>query len=106
LSDIKVFNGILLLPSGIITKKENIFRNSTMPIFEYKCNSCGNVYEFLERTANKANNECPKCGSKDMQKLISGFAVGHSSAANQACEGCDSGICSANNGACPCNVSD
>ncbi len=72
-----------------------------MPIFEYKCNSCGLVSEFLEKTAGRANHNCPKCGSKDMQKLISGFAVGHCSTTNQTCEGCADGVCSAQDGACP-----
>ena len=73
-----------------------------MPIFEYKCNSCGSVSEFLEKAVGKANQECPKCGSKDMQKLISGFAVGHSGTAGQGCEGCADGICSArDSAACP-----
>ena len=72
-----------------------------MPIFEYKCNSCGLVSEFLEKTAGRQEHLCPKCGSKDLRKLISGFAVGHSSAANCACEGCADGVCSAPGGACP-----
>ena len=44
-----------------------------MPIFEYKCSSCGVVEEFLESASSKNKHDCSKCG-KSMQKMFSTFA--------------------------------
>ncbi|RKY08913.1 MAG: zinc ribbon domain-containing protein [Planctomycetota bacterium] len=56
-----------------------------MPIFEYRCNKCGHKMEFLEKSGGKNKHSCAKCGSSDMQKLFSSFAVGKSSQGNGAC---------------------
>lgn len=70
-----------------------------MPIFEYKCNKCGHVTEFLEKAGTAQKHICEKCSSSDLQKQLSGFAVGQSKSANQACETCPSEPCSS--GVCP-----
>lgn len=44
-----------------------------MPIYDYKCKKCGEQFEILIRGKEKPS--CPKCGSKSLKKLISGFAV-------------------------------
>ena len=62
-----------------------------MPIFEYQCNNCGHVMEFLEKTRAPRKHTCAKCESSDLQKLLSGFAVGRSMPSSQACETCPSG---------------
>ena len=43
-----------------------------MPIFEYRCNKCEEILEILI-TSGKDENEvqCKKCGSKNLEKLIS-----------------------------------
>jgi len=61
-----------------------------MPIFEYKCNKCGHKTEFLEKSDDKNNHVCEKCGSSDMRKLFSGFSVGRSS---QKSDFCPTGTC-------------
>ncbi len=61
-----------------------------MPIFEYKCNKCGNKTEFLEKSGGKSKHVCKKCGSSDMQKLFSGFSVGQS---DQGSSSCPTGTC-------------
>ncbi len=64
-----------------------------MPIFEYQCNKCEHVTKFLEKAGTSRKHNCEKCESSDVQKLLSGFAVGRSSASSQACETCPSGPC-------------
>ena len=49
-----------------------------MPIFEYQCNKCGNVMEFLEKASSRSKHVCDKCGDSNMSKLFSSFAVGRS----------------------------
>jgi putative FmdB family regulatory protein len=42
-----------------------------MPIYEYRCTSCGHVTEVLQRSrSDKPLKKCPKC-SGDVEKLIS-----------------------------------
>jgi putative FmdB family regulatory protein len=66
-----------------------------MPIFEYKCNKCGHKTEFLEKSSGKNKHICEKCGSSDMQKLLSSFSVGQSSQGSDSCPTgtCPTGIC-------------
>ena len=68
-----------------------------MPIFEYKCKKCGEVFEaFL--ASPKQKPKCPKCGSASLEKLISTFSApapkkdarecGHSGGHHCCGEGC------------------
>ena len=43
-----------------------------MPIFEYRCKKCNEVFEVLVRGSQKP--ECPNCKSKRLEKLISGYS--------------------------------
>lgn len=49
-----------------------------MPLFEYRCLSCGNQFEFLTRSG--VAPACPKCESESLEKQLSVFAVGGASA--------------------------
>ncbi len=43
-----------------------------MPIYEYKCNNCGKVSEFLEGVGKeKLEKVCKHCGSKKLSKIFS-----------------------------------
>jgi len=44
-----------------------------MPIYEYRCKACDNVFEAIVQGSQKP--ECPKCDSKKLEKLFSAFAV-------------------------------
>ena len=41
-----------------------------MPIFEYKCSKCGNIFEELV-LKNDQEVECNNCGSKQASKVLS-----------------------------------
>ena len=48
-----------------------------MPVYEYRCSSCGRKFAKLVGMVAGASAdglECPKCGSTDVQRLISRFA--------------------------------
>ena len=46
-----------------------------MPLYEYRCSSCGSRFELLRRMGQ--GNEgvaCPQCGRSDVEKEYSTFA--------------------------------
>ena len=42
-----------------------------MPIYEYRCASCGAELEKLQKISDPALVECPECGNDTLTKLIS-----------------------------------
>jgi putative FmdB family regulatory protein len=50
-----------------------------MPIFEYRCAGCRRKFSLLVGVvAGGSDARCPACGSEQIQKLISRFAVARS----------------------------
>ncbi len=46
-----------------------------MPIYEFRCKNCGNVFEYLcIRSKDRDQVHCPQCGSKDTEALLSTFS--------------------------------
>lgn len=41
-----------------------------MPIYEYKCKSCGDVVEIIARVGDRPLTKCRKCSGR-MEKLVS-----------------------------------
>ena len=46
-----------------------------MPLFDYECEKCGHVTEFLESAESKKVHRCEECGSTRMKKMLSAFSV-------------------------------
>ncbi len=47
-----------------------------MPIYEYRCESCGDKFEKLVRRASDAmETGCPACGEKHLEQQYSTFAA-------------------------------
>lgn len=42
-----------------------------MPIYEYRCRSCGHELEKLQRMSDEALKDCPDCGEDQLQRLVS-----------------------------------
>ena len=66
-----------------------------MPIYEYRCDQCRNLFEVLTTsTSDNADSKCPKCGSSKTQKTISASSFrinsGGSSIPSGALSGCSS----------------
>ena len=69
-----------------------------MPLYEYSCENCGETFEELISLRDRDSQRvCPTCGSEQVQRLISAFAVGKSSAKAAAsavsCPTCSTGVC-------------
>lgn len=45
-----------------------------MPIYEYICMKCNNIFSTLQRMgASEKDTTCPGCGAKDVKKKVSSF---------------------------------
>ena len=48
-----------------------------MPIYEFQCDACGKPFEELCRSAaERRHPHCPGCGSGNVHKTLSTFAMG------------------------------
>jgi putative FmdB family regulatory protein len=66
-----------------------------MPIYEYKCNQCGEDFEKLVFGNNPV--DCPKCNSQDIKKKMSSFGM---SGVDKPFAGSSSGCTSCTKGSC------
>ncbi|MDQ6663278.1 MAG: zinc ribbon domain-containing protein [Acidobacteriota bacterium] len=67
-----------------------------MPIYEYKCEGCGNKFEKLVRGSEAAVLDCPACGGKHLNQEYSTFAAhanGAPSRAQDNAPACPGGMC-------------
>lgn len=68
-----------------------------MPFYEYKCRECSKEFEIFSRSLSQESEErCPECGSEEVEKKLSRFASGVSSAgaSEQAPPPCSGDCCS------------
>ena len=53
-----------------------IHKEEVMPIYEYKCNDCHNIFEVLTTSStNLKNVPCSKCQSTNVNKVISAGSI-------------------------------
>jgi len=53
-----------------------------MPIYEYRCQQCGEKFEKLVRSfSSDPEVRCPKCGGRKVEKTFSLFGTRRSSSA-------------------------
>lgn len=64
-----------------------------MPIYEYRCEDCGNEFEKLVRRPGDASGlQCPSCGKNHLTPRLSTFAA-HSGAGRPELPSCPGGVC-------------
>jgi putative FmdB family regulatory protein len=49
-------------------------RESSVPIYEYRCRKCGHTFERIQRFSDAPVKKCPECGGS-VEKLLSSSAV-------------------------------
>jgi putative FmdB family regulatory protein len=66
-----------------------------MPIYEYKCDSCGSKFEKLVRRSDDAAGlQCPSCGDQHLSQEYSTFAAHANGAPSQSnAPMCPGGMC-------------
>lgn len=72
-----------------------------MPIYEFRCLKCDEVFEILKITnEDEVEMKCPHCGSEDFERVLSttshtmGFSGGESRRPQVRSRQCASGTCS------------
>lgn len=74
-----------------------------MPIYEFKCLKCNDVFEILIRNEDESINlKCPGCHAKDLERVLSAtrYSIGGGQAAPQSISQtrtCSSGSCTTYN---------
>ena len=52
-----------------------------MPIYEYRCEGCGKVFEKIQRSDQSGEAvTCPSCGGTKTEKVLSSFSCSKGSA--------------------------
>ena len=46
-----------------------------MPIYEFECEKCEEIFETLRPVSDSGSASCPACGSSRVIKLISAFGI-------------------------------
>jgi putative FmdB family regulatory protein len=68
-----------------------------MPIYEYKCDDCGSMTEFLESYNNKSPHICNDCKGTNMHRMMSVFSATNDGKSISNSSGsdfsCNSGSC-------------
>ncbi len=56
-----------------------------MPIYRYKCKSCGKEFDFLHKSMSASEEvKCEACGSKEVERLLTTFSVGGDSSSGSS----------------------
>jgi putative FmdB family regulatory protein len=51
-------------------------KEGNMPLYEYECGACKERFEMIRRMSERDYKvECPKCGKKQAQRLLSCFST-------------------------------
>jgi putative FmdB family regulatory protein len=66
-----------------------------LPIIEYECRRCGQVFEELILPLSDSENPtCPDCGCRKASRLFSVFGLrGSGGSSSSSCTGCSSNDC-------------
>ena len=64
-----------------------------MPIYEYRCNKCGKITEFLEKAYNRPKATCAHCGGTKLTRQLSVFSAGIGGGESKRCHGCSDSTC-------------
>ncbi|MBS1112886.1 MAG: Zinc ribbon domain [Nitrospirae bacterium] len=63
-----------------------------MPIYEYACNACNEIFALLQWTQDEKDTACPRCGSQNIKKLVSQFSCSSPAASGFSSGGSSSGF--------------
>jgi len=56
-----------------------------MPVYEFKCAECGQIFSELRKMGDVKSGKCPFCGSDKNEKIMSSFSSRSSGSSSGAC---------------------
>ena len=57
-----------------------------MPIYEYRCRKCGEVFERIQKVDEGGDRlSCPYCGAQKPEKVLSSFSSSKGSELTSSC---------------------
>jgi putative FmdB family regulatory protein len=60
-----------------------------MPIYEFRCNDCGHVFEELVlRASDQEDLACPRCSARRAERVLSACSVGAGGGDGDAAAAC------------------
>jgi putative FmdB family regulatory protein len=68
------------------------YEGRSMPIYEYKCKKCDACFERLVFAGDEESIECPECGTRKVEKLMSCASFMDSKIAKACSSGTNSGF--------------
>ena len=66
-----MYNAALFSPKLTPNIKTKALGLDNMPIYEYRCKSCGHELEKLQKMSDDPLTDCPECAKPELNKLIS-----------------------------------
>ncbi|MDP2891818.1 MAG: zinc ribbon domain-containing protein [Bacillota bacterium] len=80
-------------PERYLIRQTSVKRGTAkMPIFKYKCTSCGKVYEELQKSAQE-KYPCPECGGEGIRHYQGKCYFGLKGSSSSSCEGKSCSTC-------------
>ncbi len=55
-----------------------------MPLFDFRCKTCGHAFEALVRPQDERGPKCPSCQGEDLERQLPTFAVSYKEKTMQA----------------------
>ncbi len=46
-----------------------------MPIYEFRCSSCGKNFDIYQQGFSNISHSCPNCGNKSLERVFSPFSI-------------------------------
>jgi len=59
-----------------------------VPVFDFKCQECGNKFDIMVSNRQKEEVRCPTCGAEKVQQLLSAFSSPKTGSMPDSCAGC------------------
>jgi putative FmdB family regulatory protein len=74
------------LKKSVICYLKSAIKERKMPIYEYRCRKCGEVFEKIQKINEGGEHlTCPSCGGKKPEKVLSCFSSSKGTDSSPSC---------------------
>ncbi len=68
-----------------IPQEVSVWGGVTVPVYEYRCQKCGEKYEVVARWRERGQTACPNCGSTEKDRVFGAAAAPGDSRKDSTC---------------------